>query len=113
LGIERFVVIERVERNNDLTRAEPVREVRQTKESTAGKPNKKFIAEIEKKISEEKGKKKQKKEKDEIILHDELDENELPPEKDNSDHDDKLHKKSKTPPPSPDDRRGKKIDVLA
>lgn len=103
-------MIERVERNNDLTKAEPVREVRQTKESTPGKANKKFVAEIEKKISEQKGRKKQKKEKDEIILHDE---NESPVEKDNKDDDSSIHKKSKTPPPSPDDRRGKKIDVLA
>ena len=106
-------MIERVERNDDLTRAEPVREVRQTKESTAGKPNKKFIAEIEKKISEEKGKKKEKKEKDEIILHDEQEEDELPAEKDNNDHDNKLQKEKKTPSPSPDERRGKKIDVIA
>lgn len=103
-------MIERVERNNDLTRAEPVREVRQTKESTAGKPNKKFIAEIEKKISEEKGKKKQKKEKDEIILHDE---NESPLEEDDKDDDSSMRQKNQTPPPSPDGRRGKKIDVLA
>ncbi len=104
-------MIERVERNDDLTKAEPVREVRQAKENIPGKPNKKFVAELERKISEEKGRKKQKKEeKDEIILRDE---NESPLEEDNKDDDNNMHQKNQTPPPSPDGQRGKKIDVLA
>lgn len=102
--------MERVERNDDLTRAEPVREVRQAKENVPGKANKKFVAELEKKISEEKGRKKQKKEKDEIILHDE---NESPLEEENKEDDNNMHQKKQAPPPSPDGRRGKKIDVLA
>ncbi len=100
---------ERIERNSGLTKAEPVREVRQPKESTAGKLNKKFVAEIEKRISQEKDRKKQDKEKDEIILHDE---DKSPVEDDSKDGDSNMDRNSQ-PPPSPDGRRGKKIDVLA
>jgi len=103
-------VIERVERNDDLTRAEPVREVRQAKENSPGKANKKFVAELEEKISEEKNRKKEKKEKDEIILHDEKG---SPVEEDKKNDDNNVHQKNQPPPPSPDGQRGKKIDVLA
>jgi|GEM_PF-2661358 len=62
--------MERVEINKDLTRSEPIREVRQTKDTRTGEATKKqFVAELEEKLARKKKKKRENK-KDEIILHD-------------------------------------------
>lgn len=62
-------MIERVEINNDITRNEPIREVRQTNDARTGEATKKkFVAELEKQLSP---KKKNDARKDEMILKEE------------------------------------------
>jgi hypothetical protein len=104
--------MERVEINNDLTRNEPIREVRQTKDArTEETTKKKFVAELERRLSRKK-KKDGKKEKDEIIIH--ADEN--PEENENPDKDGKKkdkYKNEKAPVSSPDGLKGNEIDFLA
>ena len=104
--------MERVEINNDLTRSEPIREVRQTKDTRTGETTKKkFVAELERRLSRKK-KKNGKKEKDEIILHDDekSDGTENP---DNHKKGKNINKKIKGTVSSPDGLKGKEIDFLA
>jgi len=104
--------MERVEINNDLTRSEPIREVRQTKEARTGEATKKkFVAELERRLARKK-KKDGNKGKDEIILHDD----EKSDEKEKSDDSKKKKNKKKIGEgsvPSPDGLKGKEVDFLA
>jgi len=104
--------MERVEINNDLTRNEPIREVRQTKDARTGEATKKkFVAELERRLSGKK-KKNGSKEKDEIILHDDERSDE---EKKSDDGKKKKSKKknSQGSVPSPDGLKGNEVDLLA
>ncbi|UCC78310.1 MAG: hypothetical protein JSW64_08460 [Candidatus Zixiibacteriota bacterium] len=102
--------MERAEINNDLTRNEPIREVRQTKDArTEETTKKKFVAELERRLSRKK-KKDSKNEKDEIILHAEGDSD----ENENPDKDGKRKKRNKKGPvSSPEGLKGNEIDFLA
>lgn len=102
--------MERVEINNDLTRSEPIREVRQTKDArTQETTKKKFVAELERRLSRKK-KKNGKDERDEIILH----ADDSPDKKENPEKEGKRKDKyKKDPASSPDGMKGNEIDFLA
>lgn len=107
--------MERVEINNDLTRSEPIREVRQTKDTRTGETTKKkFVAELERRLSRKK-KKKSEDDKDKIILRDE--ENKDNDKKDNKSNANKKEKNKDNsgnkPTGSSDSIKGNEIDIVA
>lgn len=105
-------MIERAEINNDLTRDEPVREVRYTKETRTGETTQKeFVAELERR--KHKKKKKGESEKDRIVLHE--DDGEAPKGEmiGQDDENERKAKNENRPAPSPNGSKGKRVDVLA
>ena len=103
--------MERAEINNDLSRSEPIREVRQTKDSRTSEATKKaFVAELERRLPGDKRKKK-KDEKDEIILREEDSGDESGKGKRGKKKDGDDRKKNKpVPPVGPE---GERIDLIA
>ena len=104
--------MERVEINKDLTRSEPIREVRQTKDTRTGEATKKqFVAELEQKLARKKKKKRENK-KDEIILHnqEEKKKNKRTIEEKEKNNERKINGQSV---PSPDGSKGNEVDYIA
>jgi len=86
---------ERIELNSEISRAEGIQGIRQSRENRPEEAKKKFAFELERKLQQDKEKKKDDQPDDEIIIHNDSNEKEEHKERDEKPHD---HQKDESGP---------------